>query len=83
MELFLSKNYRSDSIENVSLVYLWKIIYSSKMMGELPETCTFTYAYRGLVSIVAKMGLVQMRGASKILKILTYLKIFIIFQAPS
>ena len=68
--LFLLRNYRSDSIENISLMFLWKFMYSSKFTGGLPDIRAFAYAYRGLISIVAEMGLVQMLGATEILKIL-------------
>ena len=45
-------------------------MYSSKFTGGIPNTRAFTYAYRGLISIVAEMGLVQMLGAMEILRIL-------------
>ena len=68
--LFPFKNYRSDSIENVSLMLLWNFMYVSKFTWGIPIIKASIYAYRGQMAIVAKMGLVQMLCAYEILEIL-------------
>ena len=37
IKLFLFQNHRTDSIENISLMFTWKFMYSSKFTGGLPE----------------------------------------------
>ena len=70
IKLFLFGNYRSDSIENVSLMFLWKFIHTKKLMNGNPNSKAFAYAYRGLVAVVTEMGLVQILGGAEILRIL-------------
>ena len=72
LDCFHLKIYRVDSIENLSLMFLLKFMYSIKFTGRISDKKTFAYAYRGLVSVVIKMGLAQMLGAREILKILNY-----------
>ena len=45
-------------------------MYVSQFTGGIPTIKVFTYVYRGLMTIVADMGLVQILGAHEILKIL-------------
>ena len=45
-------------------------MYASKFTGGIPSIKAFMYANRGLIAILAEMGLAQMLGAYKILKIL-------------
>ena len=68
--LFLFKNYRSDSIENAFLMPLWNFMYVNKITMGIPSIKAFMYAYRGLMAVVAEMGLVQMLGSNEILEIL-------------
>ena len=67
--LFHFKNYKRDTIENVSLMFMWNFMYSNKFTGGIPTVKTFAYAYPGLMTVLAKMGLAQMSGANEILKI--------------
>ena len=68
--MFLFKNYPINSIENISLMFTWKHIYNYKYCNETLLCIPFTYAYRGLISIITHLSQSLTLIAKDILKIL-------------
>ena len=56
IDMFLSKNYPINSIENISLMFTWKHIYNSKYYNETLLCIPFAYAYRGLITFITHMS---------------------------
>ena len=50
VELFILKEYPIDSMENISLLFLWKFMYSEKFLNGIPNEKAFAHAYRDLIS---------------------------------
>ena len=71
--LFLNNrghNCPIDSIENISLIFLWKFMYTEKFSNGIPNKKAFAHSYKRLISVVAEMHISNLLGASEIVKIL-------------
>ena len=70
VELFIFKDYPIDSMENISLIFLWNFMYTEKFSNGIPNKKAFTHAYKRLISVVAEMNISNLLGAAEVVKVL-------------
>ena len=66
------KNYPIESIENLSLMFIWKSVYNSKYNNETLLNIPFAYTYEGFIAIITCMSLPMTLIAKDVLKILDF-----------
>ena len=70
IDVFLFERYPANSIENVTLIFVWKHIYNSKFTDCPLNERTFLGAYKGMIAIIIRMSLPISLMAKNIMNIL-------------
>ena len=68
--VFLYEEYKINSMENLSLIFLMRFIYGCKFNDVSVNKSTFAYSYRRFNYVVAKMSQKDLEKSSEITKIL-------------
>ena len=72
VELLIFKDYPIDSMKIISLIFLWRFMYTEKFSNGFPNIKAFAHAYKRLISVVAEMHITNLLGASEMIKILNF-----------
>ena len=68
--MFLFKDYKINSIENISLMFTRKYVYNCRYNKGSPVVKSFAHSYRGLIGIITHMSLPQSLMARNVLNVL-------------